>query len=101
MSNHRTSSASALEHACLAIAALGLAMLLSFPTARGVSETLGWLPFWLLALPLSAWAVARGLRYLDAAGGRDARPQATVHRLQARRVPLVREERKHRLRRAA
>jgi hypothetical protein len=101
MSNRRTSSASVLEHVVLAIAALGVVAMLSFPAARGVSETLGWLPFWLLALPLTAWAVARGLRCLDAAGDRDARPQATVHRLQARCVPLVRQDRKHTLRRAA
>ena len=35
--------------------AIGATLLLLLPAARGSSELLGWLPMWLLAMPLSAW----------------------------------------------
>ena len=35
--------------------AIGATLLLLVPAARGSSELLGWLPLWLLAMPLSAW----------------------------------------------
>ena len=66
--SHRTkSSASLFEQLALGAAALGAIALLSFPAARGASEAFGWLPFWLLALPLCAWTVARVLRGHDSA----------------------------------
>lgn len=77
MSQVHPSSVSVVEQALLGAAALGLIALLSLPAARGVSDTFGWLPFWLLALPLSAWAVARALRRRS--NRRHARPMATVH----------------------
>jgi hypothetical protein len=61
-SHRTTSSASLFEQIALGAAVLGAIVLLSFPAVRGASETFGWLPFWLLALPLCAWAVARALR---------------------------------------
>lgn len=73
-------SASPLEQSLLGAAALGLVAMVSFPAARGIGETFGWLPFWLLALPLAAWATARLLRLRDAAA-LAARPSARVHRL--------------------
>lgn len=78
-------SASPLEQGLLGAAALGLVAMLSFPAARGIGETFGWLPFWLLALPLAAWATARLLRLRDAAA-LSARPSARVHRLQTLRA---------------
>jgi hypothetical protein len=81
MSTHSASRASLLEQSLLGAAALGLVAMLSFPAARGIGDTLGWLPFWLLALPLSAWATARLLRRREA-GALIARPSARVHRLQ-------------------
>ena len=77
MSQPHSSSISVLEQALLGATALALVALLSLPAARGVSETFGWLPFWLLALPLSAWAVARALRRRNNRGY--ALPMATVH----------------------
>jgi hypothetical protein len=62
MSQPHPSSVSAIEQGLLGMAALALVALLSLPAARGVSDTFGWLPFWLLALPLAAWAMARLLR---------------------------------------
>lgn len=73
--------ASPLEQGLLGAAALGLVAMLSFPAARGIGETFGWLPFWLLALPLAAWATSRLLRLRDAVA-LAARPSARVHRLQ-------------------
>ncbi|MGH8084493.1 MAG: hypothetical protein ACREPV_04375 [Lysobacter sp.] len=35
--------------------AIGATLLLLVPAARGSSDLLGWLPLWLLAMPLSAW----------------------------------------------
>ncbi|MDQ3039846.1 MAG: hypothetical protein M3R16_08635 [Pseudomonadota bacterium] len=34
---------------------LGCALLLLIPAARGHSALLGWLPLWLLGMPLTAW----------------------------------------------
>jgi hypothetical protein len=36
-------------------AAIGAVLVLLLPAARGFSETFGWLPLWLLAMPLTAW----------------------------------------------
>jgi hypothetical protein len=68
-----------IEDALLGTVALaGLAML-TFPAARGVDETFGWLPLWLSVLPLGAWAMARTLRLRHAT--RTARaPMARVLR---------------------
>ncbi len=77
MSQRHLSSVSLLEQCLLAAAGLALVAMLSLPAMRDVSDTFGWLPFWLLALPLTAWAVARALRHR---GQRDAvRPMTTVY----------------------
>lgn len=84
---------SLIEQSLLGAAALGLVAMLSLPAARSTSESLGWLPFWLLALPLSAWAVARLLRWREQrAMGASQRPMASVHALHAvpRRTIAVR-----------
>lgn len=83
MSQPHPSSVSVIEQGLLGAAALALVALLSLPAARGVSDTFGWLPFWMLALPLSAWAMARALRR-RIHGGR-ALPMATVHPIGAAR----------------
>ena len=41
---------------CLAI---GVTLLVLLPAARGSHELIGWLPLWLLGMPLSALAVLR------------------------------------------
>lgn len=71
---------SRIEQALLGAGALALVTMLSFPGARSAGATLGWLPFWLAALPLCAWAVARGLRR-RAEAAQALRPSARVHRL--------------------
>lgn len=84
---------SPIEQSLLGAVALGLVAMLSLPVARSSSETLGWLPFWLLALPLSAWVVARLLRLREQrAVAATRRPMASVHRLHAvpRRIAAAR-----------
>ena len=44
-----------LERALRRIVLFGLLAVMLFPAARGSSALLGWLPLWLLAMPLSAW----------------------------------------------
>lgn len=41
--------------------AIGAVLVLLLPAARGFSETVGWLPLWLLVMPLTALAARRGL----------------------------------------
>jgi hypothetical protein len=74
---------SLVEQGLLGAAALGLVAMLSLPAARGASESLGWLPFWLLALPLTAWATARALRQRN--NRERLLPIATVHPIAAAR----------------
>ena len=52
MSQRQSSSMSLLEQALLGAIALALVAMLSLPTARGVSDTFGWLPFWLVVAPV-------------------------------------------------
>lgn len=81
---------SLIEQSLLGAVALGLVAMLSLPAARSTSESLGWLPFWLLALPLSAWAVARLLRLREQRAMAAARrPMASVHALHGVRPRTV------------
>lgn len=95
-----------LEQALLALAALAVVALSSFPAAREASVAFGWLPFWLLALPLSAWAMARALR-VRAGRGRvrsereGDRPLASVHAIASARAAASRRGGAQALRRAA
>ena len=89
MSQRQWSSTSLLEQALLGAVALALVAMLSLPAARGVSDAFGWMPFWLLALPLSAWAAARALRHSSHRGR--VLPMATVHRIDTAPAPRPRE----------
>ena len=103
MSKCPANPASTLEHATLGLATLGLIMILSFPEARSVSDTFGWLPFWLFALPLSAWAAARALRGRACSydAQTNATPTASVHPIGALRVRTHRNAAPQAVRRAA
>lgn len=37
------------------VALAGLALVLVWPAARGHSDWIGWLPLWLVGMPLAAW----------------------------------------------
>lgn len=81
---------SLIEQSLLGAVALGLVAMLSLPAARSTSESLGWLPFWLLVLPLSAWAVARLLRWREQRlASAMRRPMASVHALHGVRPRTV------------
>ena len=98
MSQRHLSSVSLFEQCLLGAAGLALIAMLSLPAMRDVSNTFGWLPFWLLALPLTAWAVAHALRQR---GERDAvLPMATVYPISVAH-PSVNVADSHALRRAA
>lgn len=84
MSQRQWSSVSFLEQALLGAVALALVAMLSLPAARGVSDVFGWMPFWLLALPLSAWVAARALR--QRSHRQRVLPMATVHPIRAARA---------------
>ena len=81
--------------------AIGAVLVLLLPAARGMHDTIGWLPLWLLAMPLVAWwalhrfAVPRWMRRAAearttvvrrAAGSAMARPLATRNRYGQRRM---------------
>lgn len=57
------------------LALAGMAIVLVWPAARGSSEWVGWLPLWLLGMPLSAWWALQ----------RFPLPRWTRRRVQARR----------------
>lgn len=69
-----------IEQALLGLVALAAVALVSLPAARAANATFGCLPFWLLALPLSAWACARALRLRAT----PMLPRANVHVLAMR-----------------
>lgn len=76
---------------CVRQAALaGLALVLVWPAARGHSQWIGWLPLWLVGMPLSAWWALYRFRLPAAWRNRHAKPrkrgpQATRGRRPARR----------------
>ncbi|TXH76082.1 MAG: hypothetical protein E6Q88_03155 [Lysobacteraceae bacterium] len=53
---------SLLEQSLLGLAALAVVAMLSLPAARNTGVAFGWVPFWLLALPLTAWVTLRWSR---------------------------------------
>ena len=66
---------------------LGTLAVLLVPAARGSSDWLGWLPLWLVGMPLAAWWSLRGfpLPAVDVRLPRRRRVQAT--RRSVRRLP--------------
>ena len=77
---------SALRHAVI----LGTLAVLLIPAARGSSDWLGWLPLWLVGMPLAAWWSLRGFPLPDMTvqGLRRRRPQALRRRARRARAPL-------------
>ena len=71
-----------LERVLRRIVLFGLLAVTLLPAARGSSALLGWLPLWLLAMPLSAWwalhrfALPRWPRPAGVQRRRRTRPQA-------------------------
>lgn len=76
-----------LRHAVI----LGTLAVLLIPAARGSSAWLGWLPLWLVGMPLAAWWSLRGFPLPAATSLRlPRRRRAQAHRrMQARRPSRV------------
>ncbi len=76
--------------------AIGAALVLLVPGARGFDETLGWMPLWLLAMPAAAWWAARGFPLPSRAAAqavprrRRSSPQARRRRRASVRNPVRR-----------
>ena len=68
---HREQLDAVLRHAVI----LGTLAILFIPAARGGSEWFGWLPLWLVGMPLAAWWSLRGFPL----------PQMTMARMPRRR----------------
>ena len=68
---HREQLDAVLRHAVI----LGTLAILFIPAARGGSEWFGWLPLWLVGMPLAAWWSLRGFPL----------PQMTMTRMPRRR----------------
>ncbi|MEA5126130.1 hypothetical protein [Xanthomonas floridensis] len=70
------------------IALAGLALVLVWPAARGHSEWIGWLPLWLVGMPMLAWwSLYRfALPTLARPGVRRAVPRRRGPQAQRRRV---------------
>ena len=68
---HREQLDAVLRHAVI----LGTLAILFIPAARGSTQWLGWLPLWLVGMPLAAWWSLRGFPL----------PQMTMARMSRRR----------------
>ncbi|MCS3746848.1 hypothetical protein [Xanthomonas sp. 3793] len=70
------------------IALAGLALVLVWPAARGYSEWIGWLPLWLVGMPMLAWwSLHRfALPTLTRPGARRVLPRRRGPQAQRRRV---------------
>ena len=68
---HREQLDAVLRHAVI----LGTLAILFIPAARGSTQWLGWLPLWLVGMPLAAWWSLRGFPL----------PQMTMTRMPRRR----------------
>lgn len=67
---------------------LGALAVLLIPAARGSNALLGWLPLWLLGMPLAAWWSLRGFPVPAAAMRLPRRRRAQAHRRMQPRRPL-------------
>ena len=52
-----------LEEALRAAVAVGGVLVLLLPGARETHAAIGWMPLWLVGMPLAAWWAAHGFRF--------------------------------------
>jgi len=81
----RESLDAVLRHAVI----LGTLAVLLIPAARGSSEWLGWLPLWLVGMPLAAWWSLRRFPLPEVALRLPRRRRVQARRRSARRVPMA------------
>lgn len=73
--------------------AIGAVLVLLLPAARGMHAAIGWLPLWLLAMPMTAWwALHRFALPMAAAADRPTIARVRRTAPQARRRPQRRRE---------
>lgn len=76
--------------------AIGAVLVLLLPAARGFSDTFGWMPLWLLAMPLCAWWALHRFRLPANESGADVQPRLRRRSgEQARRRRSASPRRKH------
>ena len=80
---HREQLDAVLRHAVI----LGTLAILFIPAARGGSEWFGWLPLWLVGMPLAAWWSLRGFPLPEVAVRMPRRRRVQAPRRSLRRVP--------------
>ena len=66
---------------------LGTLAVLLIPAARGTSDWLGWLPLWLVGMPLAAWWSLRGFPLPAVAVRLPRRRRVQATRRSVRRLP--------------
>ena len=66
---------------------LGTLAVLLVPAARGSSDWLGWLPLWLVGMPLAAWWSLRGFPLPAVAVRLPRRRRVQAKRRSVRRLP--------------
>lgn len=77
-----------LDAALRQIALIGLITVLAIPAARGSSAWLGWMPLWLLGMPLTAWWALHRFRLPQWAAASELRRARRRPHAQARRRAL-------------
>ncbi len=88
-----------LDRAVKQAVLIGLIVVLALPTARGYSAWLGWMPLWLLGMPLTAWWTLHRFRLPQRSAAVAIHPVRRRPRAQARR--RFQPAAPHRLSRAA
>lgn len=94
---HDATGQPGIEAALRYVLAIGITLVVLLPGARGFSETLGWMPLWLLAMPAVAWWALRGFplpkrgaEETPASRARRTWPQARRRSRPLMRKPLAR-----------
>ena len=80
---HREQLDAVLRHAVI----LGTLAILFIPAARGSTQWLGWLPLWLVGMPLAAWWSLRGFPLPAVAVRLPRRRRVQATRRSVRRLP--------------
>ena len=80
---HSQDTHQALDRLLRQIVVIGTLAVLLIPAARGSTELLGWLPLWLVGMPLAAWWSLR----------RFPLPQLAIQMPRRRRVQALRRTR--------
>lgn len=80
-----------MDEALRALVAIGAVLVLLLPAARGMHAAIGWLPLWLLGMPLAAWWALHRFRL---PGWRQPAAQPAMPARALRRAPVQARRRK-------